>query len=91
MCYGIMDARHRLRPPYNQPRGYPGYCLSMSPMGVPLSLITSNTQRTDKDILLLIAAKLKERYTAQKVMPSFLAVIAQQVELMVQSLLSGPP
>lgn len=80
--YGLVDARARLAAPYNARDAYPGYCLGMSVIQVPLSLCPTAAAPDTRDALIKVAHIVKEQYLRQKAYPSLLAVDGQQVELM---------
>lgn len=91
MNYGLVNARCRLRAPYNKKDAYPGYCLGASPIWVECSFIAKNSHRNKKEQLLAVAACLKEQYLEQKKYPSLLSIEPEQMDLMVGQMLSGPP
>ena len=91
MNYGIVNARARLRPPYNEQDGYPGYCLGMSPIVVLLSFIAENAQKSAKDQLIAIANNIKDSYRRQREYPALLAVEPEQGDLMRAAMTPGAP
>ncbi|KAJ3533454.1 hypothetical protein NM688_g7280 [Phlebia brevispora] len=91
MNYGLVNARHRLRAPYNEKDAYPGYCLGASPIWVDVSLIAENAHRSKKEQLFLVANHLKKQYQKQKEYPSLLSINPEQMDLVVGEMVSGPP
>ena len=91
MNYGLVNARCRLRAPYNKKDAYPGYCLGASPIWVECSFIAENSHKSKREQLLAVAACLKEQYLEQKKYPSLLSIEPEQMDLMVGQMLSGPP
>lgn len=85
--FGLVDCRNRLAAPYNEPLGYPGYCLGISGIAVPLSKVKGDDVRTQ---LLSIAEVIKAEYAAQKALPALLGAAAQEVELFLASVKAGP-
>lgn len=89
--------------PYRAPLAYPGYCLSMSAIQVPVKLVdpyrdallgASNTASNDvtsspelKSALIAFAKSVKHAYTRQSAYPSLQAIAFDQVNMM----LSAPP
>lgn len=78
--YGVVDCRSRLSPAYSGKNGYPGYCLGMTPLVVPLSVLTSAAQESEKAQLLHLASAVKPEYMKQKAYPSLLAVMGQEMD-----------
>ncbi|KAJ6620413.1 hypothetical protein B0H10DRAFT_1076725 [Mycena sp. CBHHK59/15] len=79
--YGLVNCRHRLQPEYSGRDGYPGYCLGASPIVVPLSILTAASDVGEKAQLIQMATAVKAEYLRQKAYPSLLAVIGQEVDL----------
>ncbi|KZV87145.1 hypothetical protein EXIGLDRAFT_724036 [Exidia glandulosa HHB12029] len=86
--FGLADCRGRLAPPYNEPLGYPGYCLGISGVAVPLSQVKGEDRKAQ---LRSIAEVIKVEYAAQKAHPALLGVVAQEVELFLHHVKTGPP
>ncbi|KAF8581965.1 hypothetical protein K439DRAFT_1653936 [Ramaria rubella] len=92
--YGLVDARKRLTVPYSARDGYPGYCIAMSAIQVPLHLCPSDPFSSAKELresMLRIAPVLKTQYLKQKAYPSLLAMSTQQVEMMLAGMRAGDP
>jgi hypothetical protein len=92
--YGLVDTRSRLAAPYNSRDAYPGYCLGMSVIQVPLGLCptcTSLSANETRDSLIKVANVVKGQYLRQKAYPSLLAIDGQQVEMMLAGPRSGAP
>lgn len=89
MHFGLVNSRAQLAAPYNERLAYPGYCLGMSPIKVPVSLISGSAGKSDKELMLLVAHALKEEYAAQKALPSLLAISPHQGDLMIKVMTSG--
>jgi hypothetical protein len=87
--YGLVDCRGRLAVPYSSKEGYPGYCLGMSAIQIPVSV--AETKGGHKEKLLAAAEFLKQEYAKQKAYPSLLAIEPQQVDLMLADVRSGAP
>jgi hypothetical protein len=85
--YGLANARERLTPPYSERDGYPGYCVAVTPIVLPLSKLSG--AKDDRERLVVGAELLKHEYAAQKAYPSALAIGAQEAELMITSAKSG--
>ncbi|TFK50405.1 hypothetical protein OE88DRAFT_1712963 [Heliocybe sulcata] len=89
--YGLVDSRARLAAPWSSREGYPGYCLGMSAIVVPVKLVQSSAAEGEKAQLLKLADAVKQEYAKQKSYPSLLAIEAQEVEMMLAGLRSGAP
>lgn len=89
--YGLADCRSRLSAEYSGKNGYPGYCLGMSPIVVPLSLFTSAAPDGERAQLLQLTSAVKSEYVKQKNYPALLAVIGQEVDMMLAPLRAGGP
>ncbi|KAF8515738.1 hypothetical protein JB92DRAFT_3142760 [Gautieria morchelliformis] len=91
--YGLVDTRSRLVAPYNSRDAYPGYCLGMSVIQVPLRLCPSSSISKDetRGYLVKVANIVKDQYLKQKAYPSLLAIDGQQVEMMLAGPRSGAP
>lgn len=88
--YGLVDSRNRLAKQYRGAMDYPGYCLGMSGIQIPVSLIdkyASDVNGNLKPAILDFAQAVKKEYKKQAAYPSLLAIENQQVDMM----LSGPP
>lgn len=90
--YGLVDSRNRLLKEYRGPDGYPGYCLGMSSIQIPVSIadkyIAGGSLNADiKAAVLDFARAVRQEYIQQAALPALLAIENQQVELM----LSAPP
>ncbi|EJD54699.1 hypothetical protein AURDEDRAFT_156476 [Auricularia subglabra TFB-10046 SS5] len=84
--FGLMDCRSRLAPPHND--SYAGYCLGISGINVPLSMVSGETS-TER--LLAVANGVREEYAKQKALPALLGVIAQEIDLVLEATKAGPP
>ncbi|KAF8583566.1 hypothetical protein K439DRAFT_1653435 [Ramaria rubella] len=92
--YRLVDGRKSLESPYCTRDGYPGYCLGMSAILVPLSLCprkSSLSATETRECLLKLAEVVKAGYSRQKAYPSLLAVGTQQVDLMLAGVRAGDP
>ncbi|KII94585.1 hypothetical protein PLICRDRAFT_33387 [Plicaturopsis crispa FD-325 SS-3] len=78
------DARDRLREPYSRPGQYPGTALGLSPIAVPVSVITAALRAGDSGVALLsaVAAEVNKEYAKQKGYPALLGIMPQQVDIM---------
>ncbi|PFH50118.1 hypothetical protein AMATHDRAFT_48178 [Amanita thiersii Skay4041] len=85
--YGLVDGRQRLAKEYRSPLGYPGYCLGMSSIQIPVSLYNKLPHDDKKTMVLEYAKVVQKEYKRQTEFPSLLAIEPQQVDLM----LSVPP
>lgn len=85
--YGLIDARKKLVAEYRKPGAYPGYCLAMSGVQVPVSLYHQVPSGDLKTLVLEYAKAIRLEYKKQEAIPSQLSIAGLQVELMMQ----GPP
>ncbi|EJC99631.1 uncharacterized protein FOMMEDRAFT_93379 [Fomitiporia mediterranea MF3/22] len=88
--YGLVDSRQRLAKEYRGASGYPGYCLGMSSIQVPVNLVdkySGDVTNNLKAVIMDFAQFVKKEYKRQAAFPSLLAIENQQVEMM----LSAPP
>lgn len=88
--YGLVNTRQRLRKEYRDPFAYPGYCLSMSAIQIPVSLVDKygdSLSSNLKDAIIDFAKAVKREYAHQAAYPSFQAIAFDQVNMM----LSAPP
>ena len=72
----------RLVAPYNMHDAYPGYCLTMSIIQVPLSLCPTVATPYMHNTLIKVTHVIKEQYLWQKAYPSLLTINGQQAKLM---------
>lgn len=91
--YGLVDCRDRLNSEYSGKgsSAYTGYCLGMSAIQLPVSVISSSALEGEKAQLLKAAEVIKQEYARQKAYPALLAIEAQQVEMMLSGLRAGGP
>ncbi len=80
--YGIVNGRDDLREPYSTRGGYPGICLAMSPLSVPVSKFIGVKDFLSKEVILSTAEIVKAAYLRQKGYKSLISIGAQQVALM---------
>ncbi|OCB90291.1 hypothetical protein A7U60_g2465 [Sanghuangporus baumii] len=88
--YGLVDSRQRLAREYRGALDYPGYCLGMSPIQVPVNIIdkyAGDINKNLKSVVLEFAQVVKREYLRQQAFPALLGIENQQVEMM----LSVPP
>jgi len=90
VSYGLVDCRSHLSPAYSGKNGYPGYCLGMSPIVVPLSVLAFG-DGSEKTQLLRLAEAVKSEYVKQKAYSSLLAVVGEQTDLLVAGARAGGP
>ena len=88
--YGLVDSRNRLLKEYRGAEGYPGYCLGMSSIQVPVAIAdkyaaSGGVESNKKSAIFDFAKAVKEEYKRQAAFPALLAVENQQVEMMVGS------
>ncbi len=85
---GLVDARKRLETPYRYADKYPGYCLGISAIAIPVSLVASLPPSTDTKVkVLTLARAVRTEYKAQASLHALLGVNAELAEMM----LSSPP
>ncbi|EIM79595.1 uncharacterized protein STEHIDRAFT_143167 [Stereum hirsutum FP-91666 SS1] len=91
--YGLVDSRDRLNSEYSGKgsSAYTGYCLGMSAIQLPVSVVSSSASEGEKAQLLKAAEVIKQEYARQKAYPALLAIEAQQVEMMLSGLRAGGP
>ena len=80
--YSLIDAHACLAAPYNACDVYPGYCLTMSIIQVPLSLCPTVAVPNTRNALIKVTHVIKEQYLWQKAYPLLLPIDGQQAELM---------
>lgn len=88
--YGLVDARQRLAKKYRGALDYPGYCLGMSSIQIPVNFIdkyAGDIAKNLKSVVLDFAQAAKKEYLRQAAFPALLGIENQQVEMM----LSAPP
>ncbi|KZT28675.1 hypothetical protein NEOLEDRAFT_1057767 [Neolentinus lepideus HHB14362 ss-1] len=86
---GLVDARGRLAPQYTGKEGYPGYCLAMSSINIPISVATAISASGEKVQLLAVAEYIKTEYAKQRGFPCFLAVSSQEIDILVTGVKEG--
>ncbi|TDL23013.1 hypothetical protein BD410DRAFT_787824 [Rickenella mellea] len=79
--HGVVDCRQRLEKSYRHIDGYPGFCLSTSPIVVPVSTATSMPSSSKAEKVLALATIVREQYKAQAALPALLGVNAEIVEM----------
>ena len=89
MTYGVVDGRDYLRAPYSGRHQYPGYCLGVSPISVPLSLVVQNARLGEREQVLALAEVLKGEYQKQRGYRDLVAIAPQQVEMLLGGMLKG--
>ncbi|KAF8636088.1 hypothetical protein AX17_003793 [Amanita inopinata Kibby_2008] len=82
LYYGLVDARKRLAKEYRGALGYPGYCLGMSAIQVPVLLYHKVPSDDKKALVLEFAKAMQKEYKRQADYPSLLAIEPQQCDLM---------
>jgi len=89
---GVVNNRSdRLRKPYSERDGYPGYCLGTSALCFSVDMLRDKTNYYDKMLLLGMAELVKQEYTKQKDYPALLATQGQVLELILSPLFAGAP
>ncbi|KAF8154402.1 hypothetical protein BJ912DRAFT_1013932 [Pholiota molesta] len=83
--FGLMDGRQRLDKEYRTPTGYPGYCLGVSALQIPVSIFHQHPKDDKKGLLLDFAKTVKKEYIKQASYPALVAVQAQEGDLMLQA------
>ena len=93
-----MNGRSRLISEYKEDFAYPGYCVSVSPLVVPISAILElsrglvnfgdktntdpNTNQIQKRVLLGVAELIRHEYAKQKKQENLMAITPQFFELL---------
>jgi hypothetical protein len=85
--FAVTNARARLAAPYNSRHGYPGYCLQVSPIAIPLSQVQGTDQETQ---LLSVARAVQVEYARQHAREALLPIFTHAGDLLVASLKSEP-
>lgn len=86
--YGLVDSRQRLAKEYRGAVNYPGYCLGMSSIQIPVNIVdkySGDINNNLKSVIFDFAQAVKKEYKRQAAFPSLLAIENQQVELMLQA------
>lgn len=91
VSHGLADCRSRLARGYSGENGYPGYCLGVSPIVVPVSVLTSAAHKSEKMQFLELASAVKAEYVKQKAYPSLLAVVGQEMDMVLAGVKAGRP
>ncbi|KAL5492789.1 hypothetical protein ACEPAI_4237 [Sanghuangporus weigelae] len=90
LYHGLVDGRHRLAKPYRGTLDYPGYCLGNSSIQIPVNIVdkyAGNVSDNLKSAIFDFAQAVKKEYVRQSSFPALLAIVNEQVDLM----LSAPP
>jgi hypothetical protein len=80
----LTNGRSRLKEPYSSREGYPGYCLGVHVMRVPVSTFLADDGSPlplNKDTLVKAMKIVRQLYTDQKNMPCQLSYMAQVSEI----------
>ncbi|KAF9478578.1 hypothetical protein BDN70DRAFT_808554 [Pholiota conissans] len=83
--FGLMDGRQRLDAPYRTSTGYPGYCLGVSALQIPVSTFHRHPPSDKKALIIDFAKEVKREYAKQAAYPALVAVQVQEGELMLQA------
>lgn len=83
--FGLMDGRQRLDEEYRTPTGYPGYCLGVSALQIPVSIYHQHPADDKKGLILEFAKTVKKEYIKQASYPALVAVQPQEGDLMLQA------
>jgi hypothetical protein len=86
-CLGSINTRGRLRAPFNEAHAYPGLCMSVSPITVPISVAQGLKGTVQLDA---VAAVVKQEYIRQKAYPALLSAISQIADMMVAAMKTRP-
>lgn len=87
---GLVDGRQRLARRYRGALDYPGYCLGMSSIQIPVNIVDEYEGKVGENLksaVLDFARSVKAEYMRQSAFPALLAIVNEEVELM----LSAPP
>ncbi|CCM06259.1 uncharacterized protein FIBRA_08509 [Fibroporia radiculosa] len=87
----MMDTRPRLRQPYNERDQYPGFCLGVSPLLIPASVVYDPAVNDTKGRLLRVAHATKDEYLRQKAYKSLLAISPASTEVMINAFRQNTP
>ncbi|KAF8153966.1 hypothetical protein B0H34DRAFT_799882 [Crassisporium funariophilum] len=85
--YGLVDGRPRLSKEYRGALDYPGYCLGMSSLWIPVSLFQAHSIDDRKTLVIEFAKAVRKEYLKQAAFPSLVAIQPQLGDFM----LSTPP
>lgn len=83
--YGLVDSRRKLIQKYRGTYDYPGYCLAMSAIQVPVALYFQFPSDSKRELVLEYAKAIRKEYQKQADLPSHLSVSGLQVETMMQA------
>lgn len=87
--YGLVDGRQRLAKEYRGPLGYPGYCLGMSALHIPVSIFQNHDINDKKGLVLEFAKAVRKEYLKQAAYPALVGIEPQQGDLMLNA--PAPP
>ncbi|KAF9528828.1 hypothetical protein CPB83DRAFT_853806 [Crepidotus variabilis] len=85
--YGLADGRKRLAKEYRGPLDYPGYCLGVSGLQIPISIFNKYSTGDKKTLVYEFAKEMKKEYLKQAAYPALVGIEAQQGDIM----LHAPP
>ncbi|KAH8826788.1 hypothetical protein DL96DRAFT_1709937 [Flagelloscypha sp. PMI_526] len=80
LFYGLVDARYRLKPPYNQHLAYPGYGLAVSGIVVPLSAV-SDSKGNELEMVKACTKIIKSEYEKQRKTSCLLAAATKAARM----------
>ncbi|KAF8970535.1 hypothetical protein BDZ97DRAFT_1694250 [Flammula alnicola] len=83
--FGLVDARQRLDKHHGEAQGYPGYCLGVSALHIPVSIFQEHPADDQKGLIIEFAKVVKKEYLKQAAYPALLAIQPQEGDLMLQS------
>ncbi|TFK37515.1 hypothetical protein BDQ12DRAFT_684799 [Crucibulum laeve] len=89
--YGLVDGRPCLAKKYRGPLDFPGYCIGMSPIIIPISFIHSLPLHDHKASVLSLAGAVQLEYKKQKELPSLVSMEPQLIESMLSYAPPPPP
>ncbi|GJJ08071.1 hypothetical protein Clacol_002278 [Clathrus columnatus] len=80
--WGIINARKRLIPHY---RNYPGYCLGVSAIKLPVSLYERFSSEDRRMLVLEFAKAIRQEYKKQAEYPSLASVAGEEIDIILQA------
>lgn len=83
--FGLADGRQRLEKKYRDVLAYPGYCLGVSSLHMPVSIFYNHPPEDKKSIIIDFAKTVKKEYAKQAAYPALLAIQPQEGDLMLQA------
>jgi hypothetical protein len=86
-CWGLVNCRSLLVPPYNERSGYPAHCLGATALNVPIDQVDMTSDETQ---VLSTARMIKQQYALQKSYPALLGASAQMCDQLIAFAMAGP-